>query len=222
MPSILKVFALFVVLLVAACGPNTQVPTSATAIVGTKAIIKFQRDELVAEVVDVTDKFVTTAFSTWDGDILFERTEYRGLITVSGTEKDGRQWEFDFDENQLEPLFPLQPGKEVAFKGNLRDIQRGTSFDVWSHVEVVGEKVLDLPEGKRKVFLVEFTRQYRWGEKTSNSTEIIYYDPEYSMVLKKVKRERGAQTYWRVISVERPGNASGTPVRQRRSGTVMI
>ena len=222
MPPISKVFVFLSMLLLAACGSNSQVPTSATAIVGTKAIIKFQRSELVAEVTDVTDRLVTTEFSNWNGDILFSRTEYRGLIPISGSEANGGQWELDFDEVQLEAFFPLVPGKEIAFQGNLKNIDQGTSFDMWAHLEVVGEKVLDMPNGKRKVKVIEFTRQYLWKGKTKNATEIIYYDPEYSMSLKKVTRERGGQTYWRVIRVDRPGNVSNTPPRQRRSGTVMI
>ena len=223
MPSIFKMLALLSVLLVAACGPGMQVPETATAIVGTKAVIKVHRNELVAEVTDVTGRLVTTEFSNWAGEFLYNRTEYRGLIPVSGTEADGGQWELDFDERHLEAIFPLRPGKEVAFKGTLIDIERGTSFEMWGHIEVVGEKILDLPTGKRKVVVLNFTREYSRKDKTKRQIDIIYYDPEYSMILKKVIRSQGAQTYWRVVKVERPGKPGNTPTtRQRRSGTVMI
>lgn len=222
MPSILKVSLFWAALLLTACGPNTQVPTSASAIVGTKAIVKYHRSELVAEITDVTGKLVTTEFSNWDGELVFSRTEYRGLVPISGSDPGAGQWELDFDENQLEALFPLQPGKEVAFKGNLKNIDKGTSYDLWAQLEVIGEKVLDLPSGRRKVMVVEFNRQGRRGNQTKHATDIIYFDPEYSMTLKKVMREKGSQSYWRVISIDRPGNVSPTPTRQRRSGTVMI
>jgi len=220
--SILKVFALLSVLLLAACSPNAQVPTSASAIVGTKAIIKYHREELIAEVTEVVDKLVTTEFTNWDGELLFSRTEYRGLVPISGMEPGGGQWELDFDETALEALFPLQKGKTVSFQGNLKNIEQGTGYDLWGRLEVLGEKTLDLPGGKRKVMVVEFNRQGKLDGETKAATDIIYYDPQYSMTLKKVMRERGEQTYWRVISIDRPGNVSNTPTRQRRSGTVMI
>jgi len=220
--SILKVFALLSVLFVAACGPGAQVPNSASAIVGTKAIIKYHRDELVAVITDVTGKLVTTEFSNWDGELIFSRTEYRGLFPVSGMDPGGGLWELDFDENTLEALFPLLPGKLVNFKGNLKNIDQGSSYDLWARLEVLAEKTLDLPNGKRKVMVIEFTRQGKLANQTKLVTDLIYYDPEYSMTLKKVTRERGAQSYWRVISVDRPGNVTNVPTRQRRSGTVMI
>lgn len=222
MQSIVKVFALLSLLFVAACAPNAKAPMSASAIVGTKAIIKYHRDELVAEVTDVTGKLVTTEFTNWDGELVFSRTEYRGLLPISGMEPGGGQWELDFDEHELEPLFPLQVGNTVSFKGNFKNIDQGTSYDLWARLEVLGEKTLDLPGGKRRVMVVEFNRQGRLGNRTKLATDIIYFDPEYAMTLKKVMRERGAQSYWRVISIDRPGNISNTPTRQRRSGTVMI
>jgi len=220
--STMKVFALLSLLLVAGCAPNAQAPLSASAIVGTKAIIKYHRDELIAEVTDVTGKLVTTEFTNWNGELVFSRTEYRGLVPISGMEPGGGLWELDFDENELEPLFPLQPGKTISFKGNLKNIDQGTSYDLWARLEVLGEKTLDLPGGKRKVMVVEFNRQGKLGNRTKLATEIIYFDTEYAMTLKKVIRERGSQSYWRVISIDRPGNVTNTPTRQRRSGTVMI
>ncbi len=222
MPSISNVFALLVLLLIAACAPTGQMPTSATALVGTKAIIKYSNYELVAEVTDVTDKLVTTEFTNWDGDLIFTRTEYRGLFPISGSEHGGGQWELDFDEAQLEALFPLQKGNSVQFTANFKDIEKGASYDIGVQLEVLGEKLIDLPAGKRKVVVVELNHQTRRGNHIKNVTEYIYYDPDYSMVLKKVTRERGGQSFWRVISVERPGNANPIPNRQRRSGTVMI
>jgi len=220
--SKLKIITLLSALLVAACGQNSQVPASATAIVGTKAVVKYHRRELVSVVTDVTDKLVTTEFSNWNGDLAFTQTDYRGLLAVSGSKAGGHQWELDFNENLLEAFFPLEVGKEVAFEANIKYISSGKSFDLWGHLEVLGDKVIDLADGKRKVKVIEYTRRFAWDGKTKLATDIIYYDPEYSMTLKRVMREEGSQTFWRVISVERPGNVVNTPTRQRRSGTVMI
>jgi hypothetical protein len=221
-PSIIKVFALLLVLLVAACSPAGQMPTSATAVVGTKTVIKYNSYKLVGEITDVSGKLVTTEFTNWEGQFIYARTEYRGLFPVSGTENGGNQWELDFDESKLEALFPLEKGKSVSFKANFKNISKGTSYDIWAQLEVRGEKTLDLPDGKRKVLLVELNHQSRRGGQIKNITEFIYYDAAYSMALKKVTRDRRGQSFWRVISIERPGNISDAPQRQRRSGTVMI
>lgn len=223
MPSVQKVFALLFVLLLAACDQVGRVPTSATAIVGTKAVIKAHREEMIAEVTDVAGKLVTTEFTNWDGEHLFTRTHYRGLFPVSGTEMDGSRWEVDFDETQLESMFPLEPGNETAFTGQIMRYDEGESIDLWAQLHVAGNKTLSMPDGKRNVVVVEFTMQYKFRGTTELRTEIIYFDPEYSMVLKKVQRKRGSQTYWRVVKVERPGSATSSPTpRPRRTGTVMI
>jgi len=218
-----RIFGVLAALFLAACDPNAQMPTASTAIVGTKAIIKAHSEQRIAEVTDVTGKIVTTDFSNWDGALLYTQLSYRGLFPVGGSEQNGSQWELDFDEKLLESVFPLQVGREVSFKGNIKTLNDGKQHDMWIHLEVVGEQSMSLPDGQHTVFVVELSREYRWKGKTQRSTDIMYFDPKLSMTLKKVMRKRGSQSYWRVLSVERPGHTEQTmPIRQRRSGTVMI
>lgn len=218
-----RVLGVFAALFVAACDPNAQAPISSTAIVGTKAIIQAHSKQRIAEVTDVTGKIVTTDFTDWEGQFLYSQLDYRGLFPIGGRENNGNQWELDFDESLLEPLFPLQVGKEVSFTGNLQTFKDGGQHEMWVHLEVVGQKSISLPDGQHRVMVVEVSREYRWQGKIQRSTNIMYFDPKLSMTLKMVIRERGSQSYWRVLSVERPGHVEqATPTRQRRSGTVMI
>lgn len=218
-----RLFVILTALFLAACDPYAQAPISSTAIIGTKAIIKTHSEQRIAEVTDVTGKIVTTEFTNWEGELLYTQLDYRGLFPVGGSEHGGGQWELDFDQNLLEPLFPLQKGKEVSFKANLKTIADGGQHDMWVHMEVIGEKSISLPDGQHPVLLVELSREYKWNGKIQRSTDVMYFDPKLSMTLKKVIRQRGVQTYWRVVSIERPGHVEqATPTRQRRSGTVMI
>jgi hypothetical protein len=223
--SLVKLFAVLSLFVVAACSPGAQAPTSATASVGTKAVIKRGAEQIVAQITDVTDNIITTEYTGWHGEFLYTRREFKGLFPVGGTEKNGERWELDFDESALDPLFPLQKGTEVSFKGKLMGIDAGITYDMWAHVEVVGKKSLPLKDGEHIVYVIEFTSIYEMDGNSKRRTEVMYYDPKLSMTLKKVIQDARAQRFWRVVSVEKPtGNEDpdAEPLRQRRSGTVMI
>lgn len=208
--------------LLVACEPVSQVPVSPSAVVGTRAIIKRHGQELTAEVTSVEGKLVTMEFQ-WQGEQVAVQSYYRGLYTVSGR-GDGYHFEADFDEGKLEPLFPLATGKEVSFSGNSKDIDTGTGVDFWAHLHVIGEKTIDLPTGPRTVFVVDITTEYRKNDVAKRRIDTVYFDPELAMILKSVTREDNYQSFWRVISIERPGDGTTPPssLQQRRSGTVMI
>jgi len=213
--------AIFAVFALGACDPIARVPSSPTAVVGTRAVILRSGQELLAEITDVADKLVTTELFV-RGESVAEFNSYRGLYIVSGRETH-YQYEVDFDETVLEQLFPLQVGNEVSFEGNTKNIDSGGSYDFWSNIQVVGEKTLPLSSGPRKVFVVDIITEHRSGARTKRKTNTVYFDPELAMVLKSVVHEDGYQNYWRVITVERPGEGSGrTPRQQPRSGTVII
>jgi len=207
----------------AACSPGAQAPTSATVLIGTKAVIVKGAEQIIAEVTDVAENIVTTEYTGWHGEFLYARREYRGLFPLGGTEKNGSRWEVDIDESKLEPLFPLELGKEVSFSGKLLGIDAGMAYDLWAHMEVVGKKSVALKDGEHSVVVIEVTTIYDVDGRSKRRTELIYFDPTLSMTLKKVIQDERSQRYWHVVSVEKPrGGQNPQPLRQRRSGTVMI
>jgi hypothetical protein len=189
--------------------------------VGTRAVIQRHRQELYAEVTAVTGKLVTTELFL-QGESIAEFSRYRGLFPVRGREFN-YEYEADFDESVLEALFPLKVGNEVSFSGNTKRIDRGTSYNFWSNVQVVGEKTLNLSSGDRKVFVVDIVTETSSGNRVKRRNQTVYFDPELSMVLKSVVHEEGYQNYWRVMSVELPseGITRTSPARPR-SSTVII
>ncbi|MCJ9429816.1 hypothetical protein [Kordiimonas marina] len=206
----------------AGCNPVAKAPASPEAIVGTRALIKGYGQEMTAEIREVKGKLVTTEFQ-WQGGETAIRSYYRGLYAVSGRGK-GYHWEADFDEAKLEPLFPLTVGKEVSFSGTSRDIDRGTSADFWTNLSVVDQKTIELPTGARKVFVVDIVTEYHKGNVVKRKTNTVYFDPKLSMVLKSVVHDGNYQRFWRVVSIDVPGDgkARPSPTQQRRAGTVMI
>lgn len=221
MPTLMRLLLVLQMLLLVACDPVAQVPASPPAVVGTRAVIQRHRQEIYAEITDVTGKLVTTELFL-HGESIAEFSSYRGLYPVSGREPNYK-YEADFDESQLEALFPLQVGKEVSFTGNTKRLDRGTSYDFWSRVEVVGQKTLNLASGDRKVFVIDILTETRSGNRTKRKNQTVYFDPELSMVLKSVLHEDGYKNYWFVVSVEKPGEGrSQSRPRQPRSGTVII
>lgn len=218
--TLLLCVALFVV---AACSPSAQAPTSATVSVGTKAVIIKGGEQIIAEITGVTDNIVTTEYTGWHGEFLYDRREYRGLFPLGGTEKNGSRWEVEFDESLLEPLFPLKPGREASFSGKLLGIDAGVAYDMWAHIEVVGKKSMALKGGEHTVLKIEITTIYDIEGSSKRRTEVVYFDPTLSMTLKKVIQDERSQRFWHVVSVEKPRDGQAAqPLRQRRSGTVMI
>lgn len=209
-------------LFVAACDAVEPVPTAPGALVGTRANIKMHGQDVVAEVTQVIDKLVTMEFRDWRGGVIREVNLYRGLFPVSGTDQ-GLRYESNFDESVLEGLFPLKAGKSIGVSGTMYYVDGGEAADFYTHVEVVGEKKVDLKSGSRRTFVVQLEWEFTWNGITRRKTDTIYFDPETSMVLKSVIRGENFQNYWVVVSVDKPE----APDRRReqlnrRSGTVMI
>ncbi|NVJ98862.1 MAG: hypothetical protein HWE25_11960 [Alphaproteobacteria bacterium] len=221
MPMIPRLFAVLSALVLAACDPIAQVPASPPAVVGTRAVMQYHRQELYSEITGVTGKVVTTEVF-YQGRQVAEFGAYRGLYIVNRREPNF-QVELDFDESALEALFPLQVGKEVSFSGNTKRLDRGTSYNFWSNVQVVGEKTMKLASGDRQVFVVDILTETEGDGRTMRKTQTVYFDPELSMILKSVLHEDGYKNYWFVVKVEKPSEGKGQATQpQLRSSTVII
>lgn len=220
---IVRLIVILAMLAFAGCDDVTRVPLVPKAIVGTKAVIRAHGKDFTLEVTDVAEKIVISNLSDWNGQLVTQRHYYRGLYPIAGTEGTS-QWEVDFDHTLLESLFPLDVGKETGFHGTMKDISKNRTYDFLTQIKIIKEKPFSLPTGTHKVYIIEILTEYKWNGKTERKNEIVYFSPDFSMNLKGILHGDGAQRYWRVVSVERPGQGETIPdpVRQRRSGTVMI
>lgn len=208
--------------LVSACDGIDRVPNAPGTLVGTRANIKMHGQDVVAEVTKVVDKLVTTEFRDWRGGIIREINLYRGLFPVSGTDQ-GLRYESNFDYSELESLFPLAVGNNTGVSGTMYYVDGGESADFYTHVEVVGEKTVDLKDGPRRTFVVKLEWEFSWNGITRRKTDTLHFDAKRSMILKSVVRGEDFQNYWVVVSVDEPDNPGSPPEpRNRRSGTVMI
>lgn len=222
MPRHLKYISVLLVFLIAACDGVERIPAATGALVGTRANIKMHGQDVVAEVMQVVDKMITTEFRDWHGDIIREVNLYRGFFPISGTDQ-GLRYESSFDESALENLFPLKPGRSIGVSGSMYYVDGGESADFYTHIEVVGEKTVDLKDGPRRVFVIQLEWEFSWNGNTRRKTDTLYFDAERSMVLKSVVRGQNFQNYWVVVSVDEPDNPDARPEPvNRRSGTVMI
>ena len=215
------------IVLVTACDFAPKAPLKANALTGTHAIIKRDNTEIVLKIVDVNGKLVTKELFIND-QIRSSQTDYRGLFRLSGQEydRDGQvfNYEIDMDTQEIEKFFPLKVGKKATLRGKARVIEANNSFSVWLNAQVVSEQVLSIGDRNHDVFVINILEEFESSEGVRSRTETIYYAPEVSMVLKRVSYANGQEVYWRVTSLELPGDNSARPSRlqQRRSGTVMI
>jgi len=221
-PRHLRYFAVVLIFLVAACDGVERVPAAPGALVGTQAYIKMHGQDVVAEVTQVIDKLVSIEFRDWNGRVIRDVNLYRGFFPVSGTDQ-GLSYESNFDASELESLFPLEPGKSIGVAGTMFYGDSGKSADFYTHVEVVGEKTVDLKDGPRRTFVLQLEWEFSWNGNTRKKTDTLYFDAERSMVLKSVVRGQNFQNYWVVVSVDEPDNLGAAPKpTNRRTGTVLI
>jgi len=218
----LRYYPLLLIFLIAACDSVERIPATPGALVGTRANIKMHGKDVVAEITRVADKLVSMEFRDWHGGVIREVNLYRGFFPVSGTDQ-GMSYESNFDHSELENLFPLKPGKSIGVSGTMYYVDGGESADFYTHIEVVGQKTVDLKDGPRRTFVIQLEWEFSWNGNTRRKTDTLYFDEERSMVLKSVVRGQDFQNYWVVVSVDEPENPDATPEPpNRRSGTVMI
>lgn len=213
--------------LITACDFAPKAPLKANALTGTHAIIKRDNEEIVMKIVDVNEKLVTKELYVND-QIRSSQTDYRGLFRLSGQEydRDGQvfNYEVDIDTLEMEKIFPLAVGKKTTLRGKARVIEANNSFSLWINAQVVSEQTLNINSRNYDVFVINILEEFESSEGVRSRTETVYYAPEVSMVLKRVSYANGKEIYWRITSLELPGDNPARPSRlqQRRSGTVMI
>ena len=214
-------------MLLSACDFAPKAPVTANALTGTRAIIKRGNEEIVMKVVEVNEKLVTKEVFIND-QIRSTNTDYRGLFRTSGQEYDRSgqvfNYEVDFDTNEMEKIFPLAVGKKATLRGRARVIEANESFNLWINAQVVSEQELKINNRSYDVFVINILEEFESSDGVRSRTETVYYAPDISMVLKRVSYSNGKEIYWRVTSLEFPGDTPARPSRleQRRSGTVMI
>ena len=216
------------VLFISACGTESgpkKTDVETLVQIGTRSVIQWHGQELIADITEIAGDIVTSEIR-WHGDVMSSRDYYRGLYPVSGLE-NGYQFEVEYDEDAMQSLFPLAPGKSISFEGRLNVVSEGATQPIWVYITVTKEKFIKLPTGNQKVYVVDIVTEYTKDGSTRTKINQVYYSPELMMVLKSVMKEDGHQSYWRVTNVEQPKPGETTPrapqsEKPRRSGTVMI
>ncbi|GHF13106.1 hypothetical protein GCM10017044_03860 [Kordiimonas sediminis] len=227
MSRFIRLSVLMTAFFIAACDLPQAMPETAQAKVGTRAYIQWHGREVTADVTKVNGRMVTTEFQL-QGTPLMVRDYYRGLYALSGIEyKNGTyisRFEIDLQDQNLEKLFPLKVGKSVSLNGNVKLIEAGRDIDVWSHLEVIEKKTINLSDGDVAVFIVEIVSEFSDGDQSYREASTVYYSPDKSLILKSVTHRDGAQKFWRVVSLKEPAPGQQLPERKKPlpSGTVMI
>lgn len=218
MKSVFHIILCAIVLLLVGCDFSAG-RNQVKAQVGMRAFIKESGRDFEAIVTNVQNRIVTTEVR-WRDRALVELDYYRGLYPVAGMEPDGR-FELDFNEADIEALFPLEVGNKVHFAANMKFVEDGRDLDLEVIMTVKGETVLDLDDSRESVFVIDIVTQSANLENERRLTRnTVYYAPELSMILKSVSHEGGEQRFWRVVRIER---GSGIiPRKRQRPGTVAI
>lgn len=206
--------------LVVACSPPTEDNRFPTTPLGITAVISQQSQDFDWEVTDITNDIVTTA-TYWNRERVIHRKLYRGLYPIYGMEF-GKSFEVDFDYKILDQLFPLKVGKEVSFKGTMNLLEDQYQAETVVHIEVKGMGVQQIGETSYPVSIIKVTTHFSSGAASDVTHNTLYYSSDLGLILKSVTKGSGAQSYWRIRSIDIPLDAKPKPRRRSPAGTVMI
>lgn len=209
----------------AACSDMARAPARPFAEIGTRTVIKTGGREFLSEVMGVEDKLVTVEFRSIGAAArpIGRYDYYRGLLAVSGND-NGSRFEVDYDETKLETFFPVKPGKVIDVEGSMRFIDSGVSYPLLTRLQALKEKTITLDSGPEKVMIIqiETTLFEADGSERDRREQLVYFAPALSLVLKNVRKERGRESFWSVVAVERADGPAPNRLRRRRAGTVAI
>ena len=211
---------LLVVFCVAACSPPTENSRFPTTPPGITAIISQQSQDFDWEVTDITNDIITTA-TYWKRARVIHRKLYRGLYPIYGMEF-GKSFEVDFEYKLLDQIFPLKLGNEVSFDGTLNLLEDHYQAMTVVHMRVQDTGVLQIGDIAYPVFIIKVTTSFSSGDVSDETVNTLYYSADLGLVLKSVTKGSGAQSYWRIRSIDVPTDAKPKLRRRNPSGTVMI
>ncbi|RMD90786.1 MAG: hypothetical protein D6807_01100 [Alphaproteobacteria bacterium] len=207
--------ALVLTLLLAACHVAEERRAPYPLPEGLRAMIAMGGQSYELEVVDVSGPLATFQYR-WNDRLVSERTQYRGLYSLSGY--DGAlQFVNEFDTAAIDSLFPLAVGKETSFAGTTTYPAGGMTGTLWVTMAVLEETTLPIREGEFEVFLIQVSTELTIDGRSKRVTRTLYYAPELGLPLKMDMSDGTAQSYWRITSLEMPSRG-----RRNRLGTVMI
>lgn len=209
-----QLIALFILLL-AGCGDAAPGPEPYPLAVGLRAQISMNGGWYEMEVADVEGARATLLYR-WQDQVIAERTQYRGLYALSGSD-GGQSFVNDIDTTEIDSLFPLAIGKEAAFEGRSYYPTGGVSGGLMVHMKVVGEDRITLADSSHAVFLIRISSLIEIEGKSREVVRTLYYAPDIGLPLKMEMTDGEKSSWWRVTSLDHPGRS-----RRNRLGTVMI
>ena len=211
---------LVVLLTVTACSPPTGNDRFPTTPLGITAIISQQSQEFDWEVTDITNDIITTA-TYWKRERVIHRKLYRGLYPVYGMEF-GKSFEVDFDYKILDQLFPLKIGGEVSFEGTMNLLEDNYHAQTLVHMQVMDTGIQQIGDTSYPVYIINITTRFSSGNVSDVTHNTLYYSNDLGLILKSVTKGSGAQSYWRIRSIDIPIDSKPKKRRRNPAGTVRI
>lgn len=211
---------LLLTFLVVGCSPPASEDTFPTTPPGITALIRQQSQDFDWEVTDISNNIITTE-TYWNSERVIRRKLYRGLYPIYGMEF-GKSFEVDFNYKVLDQLFPLKVGNEVAFEGSMTLIEDNYQATTLVHMQVVDKAVQLIGETSYPVFVIEITSRFSSGEVSDIIQNTIHYSFDLGLILRSITKGSGAQSYWRIRSIDIPDNAKPKERRRSPAGTVRI
>ena len=208
--------ALFVIVILSACGEQAENGQTYSLPEGLRAQINMGGQAYEMEVADVADRIATLHYF-WQGRLVSERQQYRGLFSLSGHDGDVR-FINDIDTSAIDALFPLKVGHEISFGGNTRYEATNFSGSLWVTIAVADKAEVAIKDGRFDVFVLHVSTVLSMAGETRTITRVLYYSPELGLPLKMEMSDGVRRSYWRITAIDMPPSR----MRRNRLGTVMI
>ena len=211
---------LLVTLALVACSPPPADDRFPTTPGGITALIRQQSQDFDWEVTDITNNIITTE-TFWNSERVIRRKYYRGLYPVYGMDF-GKSFEMEFDYKLLDQLFPLKIGNTVTFEGVMLLLEDNYQAQALVQLEVTDTAVQQIDEVAYPVYVIEVTSRFSAGNESDVTRTTLSYSFDLGLVLKSVTKGSGAQSYWRIRSIDVPADAKPKIRRRNPAGTVRI
>ncbi|MCG8506879.1 MAG: hypothetical protein MI755_19895 [Sphingomonadales bacterium] len=217
MTALRQSLGLFGILVLFGCAPAAEEQEAGIMTVGLKARVESGGNVFDVEVTAVDGPAVTME-TRWNGRTISERTLYRGIYALTGSES-GSAYVNQLDPAEIDKLFPLKVGNETSFHSRYRVASRPGAGQAYIYASVRDKTVIEIRSGSYDVFVIDVVTDLAFEGQTSQFTKTVWYAPALGLNL-KTKISDGEKTFYsRVLSIELPRQ---TPMRENTVGTVMI
>lgn len=184
---------LVVVLLISGCTEaKVEKPVSVLR-PNTVTTVKANGEYFTSQINKIDNQIVMWT-SRWEDQIVARQKMFQNIFPVA-VSQEGSSYYNEFEKDQLEPLFPLTIGKEVAFDGVQYHSKNEEGVPFWAIISVVGSGAIVVKDQKHDVVIINIIMETEVEGVVNRDITTLWHAKELGLNLRvKQKRLGGASS----------------------------